>query len=159
MLTGFQTGQPDVNRGPRLPMTMFHADSSSNSRFLALAALVLAGTLAAGSALAQSDRRGVYETPPNDPLYYRPRGNDQNMGYGMGSGYDPNQGYGRNQGYGQLQGYGRPQNYEDRRAYNGQPGFGYHQPYRPPSGYGPVPYNGGGYGNQNAPVPYGRPVK
>jgi hypothetical protein len=138
-----------ITGGKRRRMTMFR---TPKFRYLA-AALVLAGACASAPASAQSDRRGVYETPPNDPLYHRPRGNDQNTGYGMGSSYDPNQGYGQNQGY------GRPQNYEDRRAYNGQPGFGYHQPYRPPAGYGPVPYHGGTNGSQNAPVYYGRPVK
>lgn len=140
-------------------MIMFRTFRTPGPRFLTIAALALTGMMAAGSALAQSDRRGVYETPPNDPLYHRPRGNDQNMGYGQGSAYDPNQGYGSNQGYGQSQGYGRPNTYEDRRAYHGQPGFGYHQPYRPPVGYGPVPYRGNAYGNQDAPVHYGRPVK
>ena len=154
-------------------MIMFH---TQKPRLLAVAALVLAGALIPGTASAQSERRGVFETPPNDPLFHRPRGNwgccdqnqwsgsgsfnsGQNSGQFQGSGQNQwqnqnqnqwrnqnqwqnqNQNHWQNQGKGQNAGHGRPWNEQNRHAYTGQPGFGYHQPLGPG-------HRGGSHGNQ-----------
>lgn len=99
-------------------------------------ALVLTGTLAAGPALGQSSQPGVYETAPIEPLHQRPYRDGRSLLYGLGTTNDPNLG----DGVGSY--YGQPYEADDQRGYSGQPGFGYHQPYRyqphrhqPPAGY------------------------
>lgn len=112
--------------------------------------LLLAAAVMAAPAMAQSTQKGVFETPPNEPLQFRPQGNEQflfqspaygEQGYGQGNSLGSAPGYGRDQ----RQGYGRPWTFEERRAYSGQPGFGYHQPlgYSPHGGRGSYPVHGG----------------
>lgn len=146
-------------------MNRFHiAPSQARTKLMAagrvLASALLAGVVVAAPASAQSASRGVYETPPIQPLQQRPRGNDQyifqspgygEQGYGQGNGLGQGPGYGRDQ----RQGYGRPWSFDERRAYSGQPGFGYHQPlgYSPHGGRGVYPGEPGhlprpGYGGR-----------
>jgi hypothetical protein len=141
--------KPERRRGQGSSMSMF-CITHSRHRGPAGAALLLATALIAAPANAQSSQKGVYETPPNEPLYQRPRGNDQYLfqspGYGeQGYGQGNSLGYGPGYGRDQRQGYGRPWTFEDRRAYSGQPGFGYHQPlgYSPHGGRGSYPAHGG----------------